>query len=80
MINVTSFVLLVVGYFVVQWAIPDLVNFLVIAAASFGIIMVVYEYLIGRVNILRILFGMKPQARLQAAPLPGASPGEISIS
>lgn len=68
MINVTSFVLLVVGYFIVQWDIPDLAKFLMIAATSFWIIMIAYEYLIRRVNILRILFGMKPQARLQAAP------------
>jgi glucans biosynthesis protein C len=61
-------VLLVIGYFIVQWAIPDLVKFLLIAAGSFGIIMSLYEYLVRRVDIMRILFGMKPQARLQAAP------------
>jgi hypothetical protein len=61
-------VLLVVGYFVVRWNIPDLVKFLFIAAGSFGIIMGVYEYLIRRVNVLRILFGMKKAARVQQAP------------
>lgn len=61
-------VLLVVGYFVVQWNVPDLVKFLVIAASSFGIIMGLYEYLIRRVNVLRILFGMKKSARVQQAP------------
>jgi hypothetical protein len=61
-------VLLGMGYFIVQWQIPDLAKFLFIASSSFGIIMGLYEYLIRRVNILRILFGMKPQTRLQAAP------------
>jgi len=61
-------VLLAIGYFIVQWDIPDLVKFLLIAASSFGIIMSLYEYLIRRVGILRILFGMKPQAKLQKAP------------
>jgi glucan biosynthesis protein C len=60
-------VLLVVGFFVVRWNIPDLVKFLVIAASSFGIIMSLYEYLIRRVNVLRILFGMKKEARIQQA-------------
>jgi len=61
-------VLLVMGYFIVQWNIPDPVKFLLIATSSFGVIMGLYEYLIQRVNVLRILFGMKPQARPLAAP------------
>jgi peptidoglycan/LPS O-acetylase OafA/YrhL len=61
-------VLLVIGYFIVQLDIPDLVKFLVIASSSFGIIMGLYESLVRRVDILRILFGMKPQARLQTVP------------
>ncbi len=60
-------VLLSMGYFIVQWPVPDLVKFLIIASSSFGIILGLYEYLIRRVNILRILFGMKPQAGVQAA-------------
>src|SRR5574341_649154 len=54
-------VLLSVGYFVVQWHIPDLVKWLVIVPISFTIIMGVYEYLVRRNNILRFLFGMKLQ-------------------
>jgi hypothetical protein len=61
-------VLLVVGYFIVRSAIPDLVKFLLIASISFAIIMSLYEFAIRRVDILRILFGMKPQARTQTAP------------
>jgi peptidoglycan/LPS O-acetylase OafA/YrhL len=53
-------VLLGVGYFVVQWAIPDALKFVVIAACSFTIIMGSYELLVRRINILRFLFGMKP--------------------
>jgi peptidoglycan/LPS O-acetylase OafA/YrhL len=61
-------VLLCVGYLVVQGNIPDLVKFLIIALGSFGIIMSLYELLVRRVDMLRILFGMKSQARLQAVP------------
>jgi hypothetical protein len=52
-------VLLSVGYFVVQWAIPDLLKWVIILLASFAIIMVVYEFLVRRYNVLRFLFGMK---------------------
>ena len=52
-------VLLSVGYFVVQWHIPDLLKWLVIVPTSFAIIMGIYEYLVRRNNILRFLFGMK---------------------
>jgi hypothetical protein len=52
-------VLLSVGYFVVQWAIPGILKFVVIDASSFAIIMVLYEYVVRRFNLLRFLFGMK---------------------
>jgi peptidoglycan/LPS O-acetylase OafA/YrhL len=68
-------VLLCVGYFVVRWAIPDLLKWLVIVPISFAIVMGLYE-LVRRNNILRFLFGMKllkqaaPVAALSAQPLP----------
>lgn len=55
--------LLSVGYFVVQWDIPAVVKFAIIVASSFVIIMALYEFVVRRVNILRILFGMKLLAR-----------------
>jgi peptidoglycan/LPS O-acetylase OafA/YrhL len=60
-------ILLCVGYFVVQWAIPDLLKWMIIAASSFAIIIGLYEFLVRRFNGLRILFGMK--AVRQAAPV-----------
>ena len=71
-------VLLCVGYFVVQWAIPDLLKWLSIASISFVIVMGLYE-LVRRNNILRFLFGMKllkqtvPVMILSAQPLPEKS-------
>jgi peptidoglycan/LPS O-acetylase OafA/YrhL len=56
-------VLLSVGYFVTRWPIPDLLKFLVISGSSFVLILVVYEFLIRRVNLLRVAFGMKPLAK-----------------
>jgi glucans biosynthesis protein C len=53
-------VLLLVGYYVVRWSIPDPLKWLVIAVISFALIIATYEYLIRRNNALRFLFGMKP--------------------
>jgi glucan biosynthesis protein C len=74
-------VLLGVGYFVVQWAIPDLLKWATILVISFPIIMVLYEFLVRRFNIMRFLFGMKlkpkaPIAQPQEAMAPSL-PGRL---
>lgn len=56
-------VLLSAGYFVVQWNIPTALKFLVIEISSFAIIMALYEFLVRRFNVMRVLFGMKPIRR-----------------
>jgi peptidoglycan/LPS O-acetylase OafA/YrhL len=56
-------VLLSVGYFVVNWNIPDPLKWLIITLCSLGIILGLYEYLVRRNNVLRFLFGMKPMAK-----------------
>jgi glucans biosynthesis protein C len=68
-------ILLVVGYFVVQWAIPAAQMWLIIAPLSFATIMLLYEYLVRRYNVLRFLFGMKPRAARQAVPAQPAAAG-----
>ena len=55
------------GFFVVQWPIPDLLKFVVIALTSFAIIMILYEFLVRRTTVLRFLFGMKPLPKAPAA-------------
>ena len=62
-------VLLIVGYFVVQWVIPDFAKWTIIFVSSFIVIMAIYEYLVRRVNILRVLFGMKSVPK--AVTMPG---------
>ena len=52
-------VLLSIGYFVVQWSIPDLAKYAIIEGGSFALIGVSYEYVVRRFNLLRALFGMK---------------------
>ena len=64
-----------VGYFVLQWAIPDLLKWLIIVPVSFAIIMLLYEFVVRRYNIMRFLFGMKlkPQA-------PAVQPKEAPVA
>ncbi len=54
-------VLIVVGYFVVQWAIPDPSKWAIIAATSFVVVIALYEFLVRRFNVLRFSFGMNAQ-------------------
>jgi uncharacterized membrane protein len=67
-------VLLSVAYLVVQWAIPDLLKFLIILTITFSLVMATYELLVRRYNPLRFLFGMKllpkPQPVLITEPRP----------
>jgi len=58
-------VLLSIGYFVTRRDMPDLLKFVVISGSSLIVIMAVYEFLIRRINLLRVLFGMKPQTKVK---------------
>jgi glucan biosynthesis protein C len=60
-------VILSVGYFVVQWAIPDLLKWLIVLPVSFILIMVLYEFLVRQYNVMRFLFGMKPRPQAPTA-------------
>ena len=52
-------VIIAIGFYVVQWNSGVGIKYLTISATSFAVIMVIYEFLIKRVNILRFLFGMR---------------------
>jgi glucan biosynthesis protein C len=60
-------VLIVIGYFVVQQAWSVTVKWLVITPLSFATIMLIYEFLVRRLNVLRFLFGMKLIKRAKAS-------------
>jgi glucan biosynthesis protein C len=54
-----QFVLLLIGYWVVQWQINALVKYIAIASLSFIAIMGFYDIIIKRFRIVRFLFGLK---------------------
>ncbi len=52
-------VILNVGYFVIPLTIAAALKWAIIMPVSFVVIMVLYEFLVRRINVLRFLFGMK---------------------
>ncbi len=63
-------IILCVGWFVIRWNIGILPKYLIIVAASFTLIMALYEGLVRRFNPVRFLFGMRPKKKPQATPAP----------
>ena len=51
-------VILCVGWYVIRGEMGSLSKFVIIAATSFALIMLVYELLVQRFNLMRLLFGM----------------------
>lgn len=52
-------VLLAIGYFVLQWGLPEVLEWAIIVVISFAVIMALYEFAVRRANLLRFLFGLK---------------------
>ncbi len=52
--------IVVIGFYVVQWQTSVGLKYLVISTTSFVAIMLIYELLVRRINVLRFLFGMRP--------------------
>ncbi len=52
-------ILLIIGFYVIQWGMGVGTKYIIITTASFIIIISLYELLVRRLNVLRFLFGMK---------------------
>jgi glucan biosynthesis protein C len=61
-------IILCVGWFVIRWRIGILPKYLIVALVSFPLIMALYELLVRRWNVVRFLFGMRPERKLPSAP------------
>jgi len=58
-------IILIIGFFVVQWGMGIAPKYFIISTTSFVAIMVIYELMVRRINAFRFLFGMrlkKPKA------------------
>lgn len=67
-------VILVIGYYVTRGPLPDGLEWFVIVVSSFAVVMALYEFVVRRFNVMRVLFGMKPRL---AEPQPRA-PFEVA--
>jgi glucan biosynthesis protein C len=63
-------VILTIGYYVVRLQTSLWLEYLLIAVSSLAVIMALYELLIRRVDVLRVLFGMKARGRVRPALVP----------
>ena len=52
-------IILIIGFFVVQWSMGIAPKYFIITTSSFIAIMAIYELLVRRINVLRFLFGMR---------------------
>ena len=60
-------VIIIIGFFVVQWSIGIAPKYFIITTSSFIAIMAIYELLVRRINILRFLFGMRVKKKKKEA-------------
>jgi hypothetical protein len=56
-------VIVVIGFYVVQWEVPTLVKYLVISFTALLATLVLYDVGVRRTAVTRVLFGMKPASR-----------------
>jgi len=61
-------VLLIFGFYILPWQIPDIMKWLLIFLPSLILILGLYEFAVRRFNILRFLFGMKVLSNVAAQP------------
>ena len=66
--------ILSIGFYVIRLHTHLWLEYLIIAISSFAVIMALYELLIRRINVLRILFGMKAVRRVRPASIPSPLP------
>jgi len=68
-------VVVIIGYYVIQWSAGVLPKFLVIAGCSLVLTAVLYDVVVRRTNVTRFLFGMRPLPRQPSAPEAAAPSG-----
>ncbi len=56
-------VIVVTGFFIINWNTPVIVKYLFLSLTSFVIIILIYEYVVRRLGFMRFLFGLKGQKK-----------------
>lgn len=55
-------VLILIGYYVIQWPVTISLKYIIIVGGTFLGTVILYEFVIRRVALLRLLFGLKPDS------------------
>jgi len=63
-------IILLVGWYIIPLELSIPLKYLLISAASFILIMALYDLLIKRLNVLRFFFGMRLKKKPPTAPVP----------
>ena len=63
-------VIVIIAFFIVQWAAGVAVKYLIIVAASFLVTIILYDLLVRRTNVTRFLFGMRPKKKTSSTSAP----------
>jgi hypothetical protein len=56
-------VIVITGYYLVCWNIPAIIKFILILLVSFFITVLIYQLIIQRIGLFRIIFGLKPRRK-----------------
>ena len=67
-------IIVIIGFYVVQWQLGVAVKYLFILAAATAVTALLYELLIKRFNLFRFLFGMR-LSKKEKPPVPAPKPG-----
>jgi glucan biosynthesis protein C len=67
-------VIVIIGFYVVQWQLGGAAKYLLILAAATAVTALLYDLLIKRFNLFRFLFGMK-RLKKKESPVPAPKPG-----
>ena len=62
--------IIIIGFFVLSWPIPDALKYLLIAGGTLLLMVLLHFGLIRRYNVLRVLFGLTPLPAASHAPTP----------
>jgi peptidoglycan/LPS O-acetylase OafA/YrhL len=57
-------VILIVGFYIVQWNVGMLIKYFLISTISLGVIIALYDLCVRRTNVTRFLFGMRPKKQM----------------
>ena len=63
-------IILCVGWFVIRWDMGILPKYLIVSVVSFPLILLLYELLVRRFNVVRLFFGMRAKRAPSKAPIP----------